>query len=534
MRGIVDLQRKGIVLSGQPLLLSTSTGSTTHNPLAYCLPLSTSTSSFIRSNSSSSFLPFVNILWVEETNSGKPNELEVSYVYSVPSANDQQTEDKPEAKFELPYEDCERNLFPSTQILTIEFHNNTPIPDGMKLCDLIMRYSYPFSKFDTSNGFKQQSVFVLINPHSGKGEAMDIFYKQVKPILTSAHCQFTVQKTEYKGHATELATSLDIDQYDTIICASGDGIPYEVINGFYNRNDRAKAFSKINIVQTPGGSGNAMSLSCLGATSASLAALRILKGKPSQCDLMAVSKESSDEVILSFLSQTYGAIAQADIGTEWIRALGSIRFDLGVFYEVITGHKYPCDLAVKYKCKNNDEIYDHYENEVSDPSKTNTTLTELSEDNFTLKYHEYFKRSAAFDSLPTDWEVYDKNVTNNNRIFYAGKMPYISSRTNFFPAALPADGAIDLVVFDARSNFFNTANALISIEKGVHIQDDYVEHCKVEAFRLIPKSKKDCYISVDGEWFPYESFQVEIMQSLLRTILWEGDYTTTGYLENRA
>lgn len=555
MRAKIDLQRKGLHISGQPLILSTSTTSS-FNPLACCMPTSTSTSSFSNVHqNNNSFLPFVNILWVEETDSSKPHEVEITYVYPFQHNNKNNNNN---AGFKLPYEDAKLKLYPTTQILTIETNDQDPFDRDIKLSTLIMKYSYPHSEFKL-NIFKPQSIFVLINPHSGTSEALNIFNRDVKPILTSSHCELTIQLTEYKGHATELARSINIDQYDTILCASGDGIPYEVINGLYERADRAKAFSKINIVQTPGGSGNAMSLSCLGATSASLAALRILKGTPSQCDLMAISKESSDSTIVSFLSQTYGAIAQADIGTEWMRGVGDIRFDLGVVYEVLAGKKYPCDLAVKWKHKTKADIYKHYEDQTKNKHCNDDShiydhkndvipkdqdyersesiqlkkLNELCENDFELKYHSFFKRSKSFNSLPDDWEVYDKDTTNNMRIFYAGKMPYIASTTNFFPAALPSDGAIDLVVFDSRSNFFSTANALLSLDKGTHVCEDCVEHTKVEAFRFIPKGDKNCFISVDGEWFPNEAFQVEILKGILRTILWEGEFTSTGFLENK-
>jgi sphingosine kinase len=574
MKGKIDLQKNGIILSGQPLLLSTPISSSTPtNPLACCVPISTSTSIFTNSIHNTNFLPFMNILWVEETSSSKPNEIEVTYVYPI---NHSITNSKKNGEFELPYEDAKKKLYPTTQILTIESTNLNPLVDNYngKLSDYIMRLSYPFYNYSKSLSFKPRSIFVLINPHSGKGNAIEIFNKHVKPILTSAHCKLTIQHTEYKGHGTELSKSLNIDDYDTILCASGDGIPYEVINGFYQREDRSRAFSKINIVQTPGGSGNAMSLSCLGATSASLAAVRILKGKESQCDLMAISKESSNEVILSFLSQTYGAIAQADIGTEWMRSIGDIRFDIGVAYEVFSGHKYPCDIAVKWKCKDNDEIHKHYKNEkhnknqnsnnfikdqtfvhmnkLSNTSEETTDnsiiirndnnnnnndnfeLKELKDEDFELKYHDNFKNSTSyFDSLPEGWSIYDKNITNNSRIFYAGKMPYIASTTNFFPAALPTDGTIDVVVFDSRSNFISTANALLSLDKGTHVWEECVEHSKVEAFRLIPKAKDECFISVDGEWFPYEPFQVEVLNKIMRTILWSDcSFTESGYLAN--
>lgn len=565
MKATIDLEGKRLVLSGQPLMVTTTPQ--LDNPLACCLPVSTATSSFNESRQVNSLIPFRNILWVEGTSSGKPNEVEVTYVYPIFDEIPIQIPNKV-GEFKLPYEDAKRKVYPMSQILTIELEDASVLGDeNISLTDFIIRCSYTHSQFSL-NGFRQQSIFVLINPHSGTSEATKIFKEEVQPILSAAHCNLEVQYTEYKGHAIDIAKSINIQKYDTILCASGDGIPYEVINGFFQREDRAEAFSKINVVQTPGGSGNAMSLSCLGATSASLAALRILKGRPSQCDLMAVGKESSDEVIVSFLSQTFGAIAQADIGTEWMRSIGSIRFDLGVAYEVLAGHKYPCDLAVKWKCKNKEEVSNYYMNESQTKgtpesrsrrgtierggykdsvnvsterysksssafSAAGSDLKELSDDDFELKYQSFFKESKDFSTLPDDWEIYDKGTTNNMRIFYAGKMPYIAATTNFFPAAMPSDGAIDLVVFDSRSRIIPTAGALLSLEKGTHVWEDCVDHSKVEAFRLIPKADRECYISVDGEWFPYGAFQVEVLNKVLRTILWEGDFTETGFLENK-
>lgn len=522
MRGTIDCENKTIRLSGQILHSpNESSSGNLNNPFSVCLPVSTCTSSFIQLDTISSQLPFSNILWVEKTNSGKPGEVEITYAHPLDNIFESEQRN---GKFELPYQQSQRKLVPKTQLITIDTTNITADGGGIDISEILLQYAYPHA----AGKMRPQRIYVLINPHSGKGEAVDIFNKQVKPILASARCNLTIQHTEYSGHGVELAANLNINDYDTILCASGDGIPYEVINGFYKRPDRVEAFNKINIVQTPGGSGNAMALSCLGATSASLAALRILKGRSTQCDLMAISKESSDDVTLSFLSQTYGAIAEADIGTEWLRWLGGIRFDLGVAYQLIKGKKYPCELAVKLNCKDNEEIIRHYEG----LANTDTKNSPIDEKNFKLEYHDNFKENSSVENLPAGWEVYDPHVTENNRIFYAGKMPYIAATTNFFPAALPTDGSIDLVVFDS-SDFLGTANALLSLEKGTHVWEDGVKHIKVEAFRLIPKSIKECFISVDGEWFPYEPFQVEILNRVLRTILWDNDFTGTGYLENR-
>lgn len=52
--------------------------------------------------------------------------------------------------------------------------------------------------------------------------------------------------------------------YDAVITVSGDGTPYEVINGFAKRLDARTAFEKVAVVPIPAGSGNAFSLNLLG------------------------------------------------------------------------------------------------------------------------------------------------------------------------------------------------------------------------------------------------------------------------------
>ena len=519
MRGEIDIEKGGIRLYGQPLTLNAYENDNSSS-IGCCLsvPFSTRTSNF-NVNSANNFIPFINILHVEKATSIMNGEIEITFAYPIDGKMN--ITENQSLEFQLPYEDAKREYIPKN--ITLKICDNENENDNEAIDDIIgkiMSLSYPFSK-------KRPRIYVLINPHSGKGEAVKIYNEQAKPIIIGSHCEVTVQHTEYSGHATDIAENIDIDKYDMILCASGDGIPYEVINGFYKREDKCKAFSKINIVQIPGGSGNAMSLSCLGATSSSLAILRALKGKSSQIDLMAISKESSNEIILSFLSQTYGAIAQADIGTEWIRSIGSIRFDLGVAYEVLNNRKYPFDLAVKMVCRDNSEIIKHFEN-VKDIEDR-----ELTQEDFKLKYNEEFQNNANINNLPESWEIYDEKISNNANIFYAGKMPYVSGNTNFFPAALPNDGLIDLVVFDSRYKAMQNSKALLSLDKGTHVWEDCVEHFKVSAYRLIPKKNRKCYISVDGEKFPYEAFQVEVLHKVMRTILWEGSvYTGSGYLEN--
>ena len=59
-----------------------------------------------------------------------------------------------------------------------------------------------------------------------------LFTKINLTILQAARANVTYFETKYHGHATEIARELDVNDYDIIVCCSGDGIPHEVINGF--------------------------------------------------------------------------------------------------------------------------------------------------------------------------------------------------------------------------------------------------------------------------------------------------------------
>ncbi|CAI4918955.1 ANL_collapsed_G0051310.mRNA.1.CDS.1 [Saccharomyces cerevisiae] len=400
------------------------------------------------------------------------------------------------------------------------------------------------------NSKRNRSILVIINPHGGKGTAKNLFLTKARPILVESGCKIEIAYTKYARHAIDIAKDLDISKYDTIACASGDGIPYEVINGLYRRPDRVDAFNKLAVTQLPCGSGNAMSISCHWTNSPSYAALCLVKSIETRIDLMCCSQPSymNEWPRLSFLSQTYGVIAESDINTEFIRWMGPVRFNLGVAFNIIQGKKYPCEVFVKYAAKSKKELKVHFlenkdknkgyltfepnpspnsspdllsKNNINNSTKDELSPNFLNEDNFKLKY-------PMTEPVPRDWEKMDSELTDNLTIFYTGKMPYIAKDTKFFPAALPADGTIDLVITDARIPVTRMTPILLSLDKGSHVLEPEVIHSKILAYKIIPKVESGLF-SVDGEKFPLEPLQVEIMPMLCKTLLRNGRYIDTEF-----
>lgn len=411
------------------------------------------------------------------------------------------------------------SLSPTVEVTFVKRKNSGLVPTTMVLqiddlgiddvVEEIYRRSY-------RNVKPKKSMIALINPHGGKGKALKLFLKKAKPILIAAEVQLEIKKTEYSRHATDIARDLDINKYDVILCCSGDGIPYEVINGFYQRPDKVQAFNKIPITQIPCGSGNAMSESCLGTGDPSEAALAILKAHDVNIDLMAITQEDTKKTSVSFLSQTFGVIADSDIGTEYLRFLGAIRFDLGVAYKVMLRAKYPCEISIKYAAKSKDSLRARY-HEHQDYDQ----ITEITEENFELKYD-------ISKPIPEDWERVNQDLADNIGVFYTGCMPYISKGVQFFPAALPNDGSFDLVIMDARTSITRQTPILLSLESGKHVTAPEVQHSKVLAYRLNPKFNGGLF-SVDGERYELAPLQVEVLPRAAKTLLKNGVYAATDF-----
>ncbi|SCW01521.1 LAFE_0E01508g1_1 [Lachancea fermentati] len=409
------------------------------------------------------------------------------------------------------------DLVPKKLVLSI-----SDIPSCNDLSAEIMRRSYKKSKVG-------KSILVILNPHGGKGRANKLYVSKIKPILIASNCSVEVMETSYHRHAMDIARNIDIEKYDIIACASGDGIPHEVLNGLFQRPDRVRAFNKVAVTQVPCGSGNAMSVSCHGTTNPSHAALSIVKSTEIRIDLMCCSQPSYiNQPRLSFLSQTYGVIAESDINTEFMRWIGPARFELGVALNVLQRKKYPCDIYIKYAAKSKNELRDHYvyhKNKIV--NKSNETNSD-DPDNDEVDENDFQVKFPLSEDVPSDWEKLDSGLADNLGIFYTGKMPYIAADTKFFPAALPSDGTFDLVITDARTPITRMAPILLSLDKGSHVLQPEVLHSKIVAFKLIPRVKNSV-ISVDGESFPLEPLQVEIMPRLCKTLSYNGSYVETEF-----
>ncbi|KAF1956419.1 sphingoid long chain base kinase-like protein [Byssothecium circinans] len=352
---------------------------------------------------------------------------------------------------------------------------------------------------------RQKRIKVLVNPFGGSGSALKLYHKHIAPIFSAARCELDMEKTQYGGHGVDIAQKLDIEAYDVVACCSGDGIPHEVWNGLGKREDAAYALNKMALVQLPCGSGNAMSLNFNGTDSPSLAALAIIKGLRTPLDLVSVTQ--GDRRTLSFLSQSYGIVADCDVGTEHIRWMGSARFTYGFLMRVIRGVVYPADIAIKVENDSKTAIREAYRAEVAKPPPTHDSraLAPPSTGLPPLKY------GTVNDPLPDSWTFIPHP---NLGTFYAGNLAYMSPDANFFPASLPSDGCLDVMRMPGDIKRWTSVRTLIAVGENRYYDLEHVDYQKVAAYRVVPKGAKDGLISIDGEKVPFEAFQAEVHRGL--------------------
>lgn len=107
-------------------------------------------------------------------------------------------------------------------------------------------------------------------------------------------------------------------------------------------------------------------------------------------------------------------------------------------------------------------------------------------------------------------------------------MAYMSPDANFFTAAVPTDGLMDLVMIPADISPVAVTKALLAVESGKFFDNPHVTYKKVSAYRITPRNQETGYISIDGERIPFEPFQAEIHRGLGRVISKKGVYEAEG------
>ncbi|KAK7042543.1 DAGKc domain-containing protein [Favolaschia claudopus] len=366
----------------------------------------------------------------------------------------------------------------------------------------------------------RRRFLVVVNPHGGQGKAKKLWHETIEPIFAAAGCIVHVQYTgpvSSPTNATNIARNVDLAAYDALVPVSGDGIVNELINGLASRPDALNAL-RIPIAPIPAGSGNALSVNIMGPAKVldvAYGTLNAIKGQPIPLDICSVTQGNTR--IYSFLSQAFGLMADLDMGTEWMRFVGGIRFVLGFLYGALTGRRYKVEITMKVVESDKRrmvEDYNTHQQSLAPSVEGKVTATDVRMPSLAFGTTEsVFPLGVIHDRLETQLEPGWHTFRTSVQFIMAGKLPWLSRDSMMIPLA-KNDGLIDVVMVPPRSALASL-KSVDGQDEGRFIREDDCYYYKVEAYRCTPLERSG-YISIDGESIPYQPFQVENHARLAR------------------
>ncbi|KAM6936259.1 sphingosine kinase 2 isoform 1-T2 [Lycodopsis pacificus] len=209
---------------------------------------------------------------------------------------------------------------------------------------------------------RPRRLMLLVNPFSGRGQAMQWCQTHILPMIREANISYNLIQTERQNHARELIREISLSEWDGIIIVSGDGLLHEVINGLMERPDWEQAI-KTPVGILPCGSGNALAGSinhhagydmCLREPLLLNCCFLLCRGGVRPMDVVSVttspppsinSRAASPRRLFSFLSVAWGFVSDVDIESERYRGLGSARFTLGTLVRIASLRSYKGRLS---------------------------------------------------------------------------------------------------------------------------------------------------------------------------------------------
>ncbi|KAM9434913.1 sphingosine kinase 1 [Clarias gariepinus] len=398
----------------------------------------------------------------------------------------------------------------------------------------------------------RRRMMVLVNPQSGRGQAMSLYTGPVLSMLTEANISHTLITTEHQNHARELVRSADLSEWSAIVILSGDGLLFEVINGLMEREDWDEAIrTPLGIL--PGGSGNALAASVHHYTQASPAlgedlllscCFLLCKGLVCPLDIVSV-RLSTGPRLFSFLSLAWGFVADVDIESEKFRQAGAMRFLVGTVLRLASLRTYQGKLAFLPARENSDmasissspgshphsifcssiQCLPQVLQKKRNPHKctSKNPHPNSNDDDFLLAENEPKDDklpdnllSPIEDPVPTDWTI---EKEQEFVLVLATCHSHLAEELIVSPDARPDDGSLHLLYVTAGISRSALLRLFLAMEKGTHLTCNcpHLMYRRVRALRLEPITKPGV-ITVDGEQVEYGPIQAQVHKGYGRLI----------------
>ena len=368
-----------------------------------------------------------------------------------------------------------------------------------------------------NNNAHPQRFLVILNPYSGgngpksKSGATFVYETMVKPMLEQAGVEHDKLATTHANHAMERmemrrstsnndasngngeegnsndCTDLelrDISEYDSIIAMGGDGILFEIFQGIHARADEEHILSKLKFGIVPCGTCNGLAKSILHWSDNAdytpmESVFQICKGHTSRLDLASYQLAKTTKTYTSFLSFSWGLIADCDLESECLRGLGAIRTDIWAVYRgILFPKKYRARFSYLPSKTKNDSV------------STKIVLPQLNE------------------PLPKDWVTIEDDFS----VFWVCNTTHASYNVFTCPMSKMNDGVFYVLIVRSSVSRLRLLQMLLKLETGGHIECEGLEIVSCSAYRLEPLSD-NTYNDLDGELIEGGTIQASLFNT---------------------
>jgi len=179
---------------------------------------------------------------------------------------------------------------------------------------------------------------LVVNPQGGLRRGLALL-EQVRARFAAAGAVLDVHVSQHRGHAAELARTLDLRGCDGFCLIGGDGTIHEVANGLLQRADGVS----IPLGLIPGGTGNAVLLH-LGCTTPQDAMERILAGATQRVDVARLACGGQTVYCLNIVG--WGGVVDINRTAERWRWLGRPRYTLATLWHIFRPRRRPARLVL--------------------------------------------------------------------------------------------------------------------------------------------------------------------------------------------
>ncbi len=169
---------------------------------------------------------------------------------------------------------------------------------------------------------RPQHILMIYNPAAGRARTR--LFDRVVSCLRAAGAKVDIKRTEYAGHARDLAQQHRQGPYDRICAAGGDGTINEVINGLYP--------APLPLGVIPLGTANVLAKELLSRESAEVIAETILHGEMKKCWLGT----AGDRYFSLMASMGPDAEAVRRVNLRLKKHLGKVAYALAFLQQILT------------------------------------------------------------------------------------------------------------------------------------------------------------------------------------------------------